>query len=331
MSVLPLLLTLLVFVISLVVVAKGGDLFAEGAENLALSLGVSRALIGLTVVSFATTSPELSVSLIASVQKSPGIVLGNIIGSCIANIGLILGLSAITRPLRVDRRSAKRDGWVMLGFGGILLILILRGRIDWVSSLALITAFSAYLGIAVRAEYVAGRSRRFWFWSKREGPQISRGRILLDFVVGAVMVVLGSWGLVQSGVRIARTLAIPEFVIGLTIISVGTSLPELVTAATTTRKRREEISIGNVVGANIMNLTWVLGLAAVARTILVRVDVGVTYSAIMLVMMALLMVFMNRGLTIYRTEGAALFVAYALYVAYIALRPEAIGNGLELS
>jgi len=142
MSVLPLLLTLLVFVISLVVVAKGGDLFAEGAENLALSLGVSRALIGLTVVSFATTSPELSVSLIASVQKSPGIVLGNIIGSCIANIGLILGLSAITRPLRVDRRSAKRDGWVMLGFGGILLILILRGRIDWVSSLALITAFS---------------------------------------------------------------------------------------------------------------------------------------------------------------------------------------------
>lgn len=313
------LLTLILFVVGLVILIAGAELLVRGASRLALGFGISPLVVGLTVVAFGTSSPELAVSIDAAVSGQADIALGNVVGSNIANVLLILGLSAVITPLVVRQKLVRLDVPLMIGVSFLPLLLGWNGKIGRLEGVLMVAGIIAYTALAIRqsrrepdevqAEYAA----RF---GECVAPGIRCALINSGLVIiGLVMLVLGAQWLVNGAVSIARALELSELVIGLTVIAVGTSLPEVATSIVASLRRERDIAVGNVIGSNLFNILSVLGLSALVG----RDGVNVSAAALrfdipfmIAVAVACLPIFFT-GYRISRWEGA-LFLAY--YVAY---------------
>jgi cation:H+ antiporter len=323
------LLTIVWLVAGLALLVTGAELLVRGASRLALVLGISPLIIGLTVVAYGTSSPEVAVTLQAGFGGQTDLALGNVIGSNIANVLLVLGLSALVAPLIVKQQLVRFDVPIMIFASVLVLILALDGHISrWESGMLatgaiIYSAVVLYIGIRrgpmSTAESLDPEDIQVFRTRHRGIP-----RHLLFIVVGLGLLILGARWLVDSAVEIAAALGVSQIVIGLTVVAVGTSLPEIATSMLAALKGERDLAVGNVVGSNIFNIFLVLGVAG----LIVPLDIRVPSSALnfdLLVMIAVavacLPIFFTGG-EIARWEGG-LFVAYfAAYTSYLVLRAQ---------
>lgn len=311
----------------LVALVWSAGLFVDGAASLAKILGLPTLLIGMVIVGFGTSMPELTVSALSAAAGSPAIALGNAVGSNIVNVGLILGLTALIKPISVASTIVRRELPLLLGvsvLGG--LFFVDGGLSRWEAGLFL-ALFGAIMGLTIRtalrgkgdeleAEYAENLS------AKRMGPAKSAGATL----VGLAVLVLSSRALVWGAVGIARGLGLSELVIGLTIVALGTSLPELASSIAAARKGEHDLALGNVIGSNFFNTLAVIGLAGAIRPIAIDRGALARDWGVMLGLTAVLLVMgmgVKRPGRINRFEGAALIILYAAYILVVATAPGA--------
>ncbi len=251
----------LIFTVSLVMIIKGGDWFVDSSIAVAQITGIPNILIGATIVSIATTLPELLVSSIATYNQYYDIAVGNVIGSVICNIGLVLGLVAILSPVKVERKNFFiKSGFMLLSC--IVLFVLLRDTI--------ITGREGNLLLLLFIIYIFLNITELKFKSQAsfvdyKSEKCSRGeifKIAVKFIVGAILIVVGAKLMVESGVKIAKFLKVPDQFVSLTLIALGTSLPELITAISSILKGQQELSVGNILGANILDILMVLGVSS---------------------------------------------------------------------
>lgn len=315
-------LNVLMLLGGLALVVKGGDLFVAAAVRLARFLRMPRIVIGTTLVSLATTSPEMVVSIVAGLRGESGLAVGNAIGSCMCNMGLILGLTAVIKRVDVNLRTLRTPLLTMLGFGVLLLLMTLDLSLArWQGGLLLIAGAGYFAwdfwqhwrrrkpqqiaeATAIESDITAAR----WAWVQ------TRTGTAMQFVFGAAVLIVGSRLLVEGAVGVAASLGVPSIIIGLTLVAVGTSLPELVTAITSSRKAAGDLAVGNVLGASIANLTLVVGAAALVHEVSMdRLIQLFNFPA----MLALTVILIGMILTYRRVsprEGTVLLTLYALYI-----------------
>ncbi|MCI8336439.1 MAG: calcium/sodium antiporter [Peptococcaceae bacterium] len=250
-------MTIMIFIIGLILIIKSGDIFVNAAIMLAEITHIPKILIGATVVSLATTLPELLVSVMSVAQGSIDLGISNNIGSVICNTGFIMGLSILCIPQTLSGNSFRNKGLLLLGFTGLLFYLCRDLNISYSDSLLLMGCFLIFTGLSV-LEAKAGQNEETTMPSpEATDTNISKEKCFLGFFLGAAGIIIGARLLVNSGITIAAFLGIPERIIGLTIVALGTSLPELVTAVTALLKQEGQMSVGNILGANIMNITLI--------------------------------------------------------------------------
>jgi cation:H+ antiporter len=307
-------------VAGLALLVLGAEVMVKGASKLAEMMGISPLVIGLTVVAYGTSAPEMAVSLQSILAEQADISIGNVIGSNLFNTLLILGLSALITPLIVDQQLIRLDVPIMIGVSGLVLVFGMDGEISSVDGLVLFIGAIVYTLFLMRQ----GRSEPLPDGGDPteiplpEGLNIPPWVVHLGYIlVGLGLLVLGSRWLVFGAVSIARAIGVSELIIGLTIIAAGTSLPELATSAVASLRGERDIAVGNVVGSNIFNLLAVLGVAAVASSDGIAISPGVLsfdLPFMVAVAIACLPIFFT-GNIVSRSEGL-LFVAY--YIAYTA-------------
>lgn len=308
----------------------GGELLVRGAVRLAERMGVSPLLIGLTLVGFGTSMPELVTSVQAALVGSPGIAVGNIVGSNIANILLILGLSALISPTRVASLALKRDGTLVVGTAVLLTVVGLAWTLDRIVGAAFLAGLVAYLAYAWRQEQVAAAGHTAAYEKAHAfeelhptrpadgpAPAAGFGGILLSLALtlgGLALVVLGGRFLVQGAIALARSLDTPETVIGLTIVAVGTSMPELVTSITAAIRRHADVALGNILGSNIYNILGIGGTTALIAPTAVPSEIARFDNLVMTAVSVVMFAFAWTGRRIGRREGATLLLGYVGYV-----------------
>ncbi len=294
----------------------GAEFLVRGAVALARRLNVSPMVIGMTIVAYGTTAPELVVSLEAALTNVPAIAVGNIIGSNIANILLILGTAAVIYPIACKPQALKRDGAVMLAAAVLMVILGLTGAITAVQGAVMLFALVSLTLYAywserrnsASADLLSREAEEFADWPR------SLWHSLLAVIGGITSVIFGAQVLVPGAVELARAFGISEAVIGLTLVAVGTSLPELATAVVAAYRRHPDIAIGNVVGANTYNILAILGVVSVVEPLtipaqIVGFDIWFML-AVTIVLLATILV--RRGLS--RAVGAGFLVIYGIYL-----------------
>ncbi|HEV7266936.1 MAG TPA: calcium/sodium antiporter [Falsiroseomonas sp.] len=310
----------------LALLVLGGDLLVRGAVRIAERMGVSPLLIGLTLVGFGTSTPELMTSLQAALAGSPGIAVGNVVGSNIANILLIVGVSALMAPVAVGSAALRRDGVVMVGAAVLFLLAAWTLGMNRVVGAVFLAGLVAYLIHAWRQERLGTEGHTAAFEKAkavegvRKGLHGATGSLALPLgltLAGLVLVVLGARFLVDGSVGLARTLGISETVIGLTIVAIGTSAPELVTSVVAAAKRQSDVALGNVLGSNIYNLLGILGLTVLVVPVAVPAEIQRFDGPVMLAVSLLLFVFAWTGFRIGRREGGALLAGYAVYLWWL--------------
>ena len=289
----------------------GGNLLVANASLLARRWGVSALVIGLTVVALGTSAPELAASVTAALRGVPELALGNVIGSNVANIALILGVTALIYPLRTQKPFLRRELPVMIGSAALLPLLLLDGTLSRIDGGLLLTCLGGYLwALLSRRESVEEQSD-----VSSERPWLTTlGALLgLGFLVG------GAQLLVSGATSLARSFGVPELVIGLTLVAVGTSLPELATAGIAALRREPDIALGNVVGSNIFNVLFILGATALVRPIHIAYRAVALNLWLMVGLSLLLLPLLLTGLRLGRREGGLLLVLYVFYVGYLYL------------
>lgn len=317
------------FIAGLVALIAGADLLVRGASRLALTLGISPLVVGLTVVSFGTSAPEVAVGIGAVLDGKTDLALGNAIGSNIFNVLFILGISALITPLIVNIQLIRQEVPIMLG-ASLLLLFSLDGRLglsDGVILLGLMVAYTVFLVWQSRRESQAAQDEYAGeFAPASQGGWLDRlPTQLLLIAVGLALLVLGSDWLVQASVVFAKALGVSDLVIGLTIVAAGTSMPEVATSVMAAIKGERDIAVGNVVGSNTFNILGSLGMASVVGAATGSPGLDVPASAINFdlwvmsaVALACVPVFMT-GREIARWEGAVFLGYYVAYVAYLVL------------
>ncbi|MBT8402007.1 MAG: calcium/sodium antiporter [Rhodothermia bacterium] len=302
--------------VALALLYFGGEWLIGGASSLAARMGISSLAIGLTVVAFGTSMPELVVSVDAALSGVGDISAGNVIGSNIANATLILGLAALIKPLTVQARIIRLDAPIMIG-ASVLLVLMLSDRLVSRFESGLLVAglicYCVFTFVQARRESDEVREE-FSAEARPSGRSTARSTGLV--LVGLGLLVAGGHLLVKSSVSIATALGVSEAVVGLTVVAVGTSLPELATSVIAAARGHGDIAVGNVVGSNIFNVLGILGTTATIRPLraagITDVDLGV-----MVVLAIVLMIFLWTRLRLERLEGAFLLVGFILYVGWL--------------
>jgi cation:H+ antiporter len=323
-------MTIALFIAGLLALIAGAELFLKAVDHFGLKWGVSPLIMGLTVVAFATGAPELAISLKAALNGSADLVLGNIIGSNIANILLILGITALIAPINITKRIIKVDVPIVIGVSILLYILSLDGSLSAVDGsilLAGLLAYSYYTYLHIKkskelddgeeeavfeyAETPEDLARGNWFYIKNIGL----------LVIGLVFIVVGSDWMVDSAVSIARILGLSELVIGLTIISIGTSLPEVATSLSAARKGKADIAVANVLGSNLYNILLTLGLTLIIAPGVLAVSADViklNLPFMVAVSIACIPIFM-AGFNLTRLDGSLFLIYYSTYLTYLVL------------
>lgn len=305
---------LFMLALGFVLLVKGADWFVDGAAGIANKFKIPQLIIGLTIVAMGTSAPEAAVSISAALKGSAEITIGNIVGSNILNILIILGLTAVITPVAVAKSTIRVDIPFMLGISALLLIQGLDGSVTLLDGIVLLVVFAGYL------TYLVINARKNP--EQLEEEQIKNQSIwmcLLWTAVGLVAIILGSNFSVDAASNIARILGLSERFIGLTIVALGTSLPELVTSVMAARKGNADIAIGNIVGSNIFNILFVVGLSSV----IVSVPFASAFIVDTIVAIAagvLLWVFSLHKKKLIPIHGVVFLLAYAGYFAYLMLK-----------
>ena len=294
-------------ILGLVFLIFGGDLLVRSAVSFAEKFGVSSFLIGVTVVSFGTSVPELMVSIQAAMDQAADIAIGNVLGSNIANIALVLGVSVVIRPLSVTTNTYKLSWWVMLISSLLFILFLLDNVITKMEGLLLIAGLFCFIFFSIKRNIPNEDS----IISK---IKIQTGRLF--FVLGSIGVYFGSELFVESAISIASFFNVPKFVIGITVVALGTSLPELVTSIVALMKGQNNISLGNLIGSNIFNVFAVLGITSLVQelgtsSILLFLDFGVMLAVILVFGYQL---FIRKKIS--RTAGFILLSGYFSYILF---------------
>jgi cation:H+ antiporter len=301
----------------LVLLLGGGEILVKGSVAVASRLGVSPLVIGLTLVGFGTSAPELVASVEAALLGAPGIAIGNVVGSNIANVLLILGVSAVILPIVTTKESLRRDGTVLIGTSVLMLLVVLGGTLSRPMGLVFLCLLAVYVIYTYlgerRATGAAGPEPDDASGAAPGVPSVTVG-LLLAFG-GIVGVVLGAGLLVDAAIAVAERAGISQAVIGLTLVAIGTSLPELATTVMAALRRHGDVAFGNAIGSCIFNVLGIAGVTAVVTPIVVPVEIVRFDIWVLLATACLLVAFAFTGWRLTRVEGAVLLATYAAYLA----------------
>ena len=296
---------IITFIFSFALILKSSDIFTDGAAKLAKSLGVSDFIIGITVVAFGTSLPELASDSYASFIGHGDIVTGDIIGSNITNIALVLGLTCVLRPLVLKHTEIYSGKIHFLIISIASAFLILNNGIGRTGGILFIIAYILYLRHSIKAYKELGTDTF-------ERDAISKD--LLEVVAGLIGIISGGWLLVNSIIKLSISAGISEYTIALLLMAFGTSLPELFVSITAARKGFMTMVLGNIIGSNVANILWVFGIAATIRPIKIAPDMIYTQVFFMLLLSFLLIIFKKSGYTLARKEGAFFLIIYIIFV-----------------
>lgn len=300
----------LMVALGLVILIVAGDTLVKGAVNLALRLGIPALVVSLTVVAFGTSAPELLVSVQAILDGAPGLALGNVVGSNTANVLLVLGVPALIAVMHTAGHDTRRDYLYMLGATGLFIALCLTGTLVWWHGIILLIVLAAIL----TATFMSSRGEVV----EVEGaePGLSNVKMAIYLLLGLIGLPIGAGLLVEGSTSIARAYGVSETVIGLTLVAIGTSLPELATTVMAAVRRHADVALGNVIGSNLFNLLGIMGVAVLVGP----VPVDPTFLAkdlwVMLGATLLLVPFVFMGRDITRAWGLGLSAAYAGYLVW---------------
>ncbi len=314
---------LLFIAVGLILLTLGAELLIAGATALARRLGLSELLIGLTLVGFGTSTPELVSSIEAALSGAPGIAVGNVVGSNIANILLILGLSAAIAPVIVEPKAFRRDAFALAGATALAIAVSSGGEIGRLSGALFLTALAVYIAYAYLTDANAPAApetlRRESEAAALPAPASpALARALIQTVLGFFLLAVGAKLLVGGAITAASNLGVSETLIGLTVVAVGTSLPELFTSVRAAMRGRSALALGNVVGSNLYNILGILGATALVKPVSVSGQIVAFDNWVMAAATAAMIVFAFSGGRVARWEGALLLAAYAAYLGWLA-------------
>ncbi|MGN7387877.1 calcium/sodium antiporter [Sporosarcina sp. SAFN-015] len=313
----------ILLIVGFALLIKGADLFVDGSSNIAKLLRVPSILIGLTIVAFGTSSPEATVSIIAALEGSADVSLGNVVGSNIFNITLVVGVAAFLYPLRVESETIRKEIPFTLLASAALLILMSDISLQGSTSNLLTRSdgfiFLLFLSIFMYYIIELGLKSRKDTAGDPVPENIKWGKNIVITVLGLAAIIFGGNLVVKNGTEIAYSLGMSETLVGLTIIAIGTSLPELVTSISAALKKESEIALGNIVGSNIFNILFVLGASATISPLAVNDKIFMDV-ILMIALTIVLLIFSRTNFKIGKREGAVLGIAYIIYMAYIIIR-----------
>ena len=322
-------------IVGFVMLIKGADWFVDGAASIAKKFGIPQIVIGLTIVAFGTSAPEAAISITSAVKGSAGLAIGNILGSNIMNVFLILGLCALFTPLAVQKNTLYIEiPFVAVISAVLMLIGAVDGKLGWVDGLILwlfFIAFFVYLIIISKKDKNAlpdlqeDAKEEEQEDAKPQKKSVEIAKMLGKLAVGIALIVLGSQAIVNGAKTIAKGFGMSESLIGLTIIAFGTSLPELVTSLTAARKKEADLAIGNIVGSNIFNILFVLGTSSLISTISFDRNwiTGFMIDSIMAIVVAVVLflcILLTKDKKLKRAGGATMLAMYIGYFAWIVAK-----------
>ncbi len=299
--------------VGLALLYVGAESLVRGASRMALRLGVTPLLVGLTVVAFGTSSPELAVSLKGALGGAGDIAIGNVVGSNICNIALILGVSALVRPISIQVQLIRLDVPILIACSTILMLFLANGSLGRLEGFVLVGGIIAYLAFTVLVALRSADSKLAMYQGALRARTSLADPMLV--VAGLAALVLGSILFVDGAVAVARGMGVAEVVVGMTLVAGGTSLPELATSVVAAAKGEGDISVGNIVGSNIFNILAILGVVGAVSPL--RTTVGMANIGVSLLLALLLLPFMRSGFRLSRPEGAVLVGLYLLYLLWL--------------
>lgn len=308
--------TIALLVIGLIVLIVGGDYLVKGSSSIALRLHLSPLVVGLTIVAFGTSTPELLISIQSALKGSPDIAMGNVVGSNICNLALVLGLTAVISPVKVQSNSIKIDWPMTMGSSILLFIVVRQGYIEAHEGVLFLLILFAYLFFIIRKSRKDMKASRLEM-DEEDIPDVPATQIWKDIIfiiIGCIGLYFGSEWFVGSAKELALDLGVEERVVGLTVVALGTSLPELVTAAVASLKGQTALALGNLMGSNIFNILSILGITSIIQTINVN-EVILNKDIIwmlLITLMVLPLMIMRREVG--RIDGLILLVVYIVYI-----------------
>ena len=305
-------LNILLLILGFVFLAKGADFFVDGASNIARSLKIPQLVIGLTIVAMGTSAPEAAVSISSALKGNADITIGNVVGSNILNVLIILGISSLVCPLAISKSTIKVDILVVMVSTILLLILGIDGSIKWYDGVVLTLFFVGYMFYLFKTSKNNSVDEEV----EVENKKSSLTRSILLTVIGLVMIILGSNFAVDSATFLAKVIGISDRFIGLTIVALGTSLPELFTSVSAAMKKNADIAIGNIIGSNIFNILFIVGLSS----LIVPVPFANSFiidTSIALASVIMLFICCIRNKKLYAWGGILMLISYALYFVYL--------------
>lgn len=312
-------LQILLLIIGFIVLIKGADIFVDGASSMALNFKLSKMLIGLTIVAFGTSAPEFAVSVKSIISNNSDMVLGNVIGSNILNILLIIGICSLIKPIKVKSNTVRKELPIVMLFSTLLFFLIKDDL--FVSNINMVSrndGFVIILFFMVFIYYLISIMRN----KKDEDGESAKygiGKSILFTLLGIVCIIMGSNVVVDSASKIATMIGISQKMIALTVVAFGTSLPELVTSIVSTRKGEHEILVGNIVGSNIFNIGIVLGLPVAMFGGIPAIGFNIVDLMTMIVAAVLLFVFAYKDHKVGRYEGIFMLVVFIIYYTFVIM------------
>ncbi|MBR0359843.1 MAG: calcium/sodium antiporter [Clostridia bacterium] len=306
--------TFILLIIGFVLLVKGSDIFVDGSVSVAKLLHVPAVIIGLTIVSMGTSAPEAAVSITAGIKGSNEIAISNLVGSNVFNMLCVAGVSALITPFLIDKTVLKRDFPLSIAVMALATVMAFTGRtVTRIEGIILFVIFVAYIAYLIR-NAIKNREK-----SNNNEKPMSPVKSVLFILIGLAAIVGGGQLVVESAKVIAKTFGMSETLIGVTIVAIGTSLPELVTSIVAAYKGQSEIAIGNVVGSNIFNIAFILGMSSSFTPIAV-VNEALIDNIVMMAVNAIGFVFCLTGKRLNRVEGAVMIGIYVLYTVFLLLR-----------
>ncbi|MEL7663185.1 MAG: calcium/sodium antiporter [Methanosarcina mazei] len=336
----------LILLLGLVFLVKGSDYFVKSASSIAKKLGISEFIIGLTLVAVGTSIPELASSMAASIQQASGIVIGNVVGSNIANIGLIVGIAAFLSPMKTEVEMLRRDGYIMLFAALLFFAFALNGELSKIEASLFLLLYIAYtfflfeetdkhegklyfkefIKYFVKFQYINSARQKINginngvsrtngdSGNKNCQPKNSFSKDILALILSCAAIIIGAKYFVSESIFFAELLEIPDTIIGTTLVAIGTSLPELAVTVSAARQGYGNIALGNIIGSNITNILMILGVSGFLFPIAVT-EISLVFTApVMIFISVVLLIFISTGWEIKRWEGAALLSLYAAFL-----------------
>ena len=312
-------LVIILFFVGFFLITKGADIFIDCTVKIGRKTGISELILGATIVSFATTLPELTVSVFASIDNYTTMSLGNAIGSIICNTGLILGLVVIISPFKVDKNMFSSKSIILLISVLTLMVLGANGSISRGDGFILIVLLIVFMYSNIKS--VSGKNRinspnnmQSNSCDNIKSSKHENLKVGVLFVLGLIMMVVGSKLLVDNGVKIANSIGVPQGIISLTVIALGTSLPELVSSLTAIKKQHHGISVGNILGANILNIVSVIGISSLINDLpILSQNMRIDFEFMTIILLILILPTIKSG-KLYRVQGLLLLSSYIIYI-----------------